>query len=40
VVAALARKVIDGRTPHQAVLDLVDDKQLERKAMLGTIVLP
>ena len=38
VVAALARAVAGGATPHQAVADLIDDENLERKPMLGTVV--
>ena len=38
VVAALARAVAQGATPHDAVLQLVDDKVLPRKPMLGTTV--
>jgi hypothetical protein len=40
VVAALAQEVINGRTPQDAVVQLVDNIQLPRKPMLGTIVLP
>ena len=40
VVAALARSVGHGKTPHDAVARLVDDNKLDRKPMLGTIVDP
>jgi hypothetical protein len=40
VVAALAQEVINGRTPQQSVDQLVDNIQLPREPMLGTIVLP
>ena len=40
VVAALARVVGQGATPHDAVAHLVDDKGLARKPMLGTMVDP
>lgn len=40
VVATLARAVGKGTPPHDAVARLIDDKQLDRKPMLGTIVDP
>ena len=40
LVAALARVVGQGATPHDAVAQLVDDKELARKPMLGTMVDP
>ena len=40
VVAALARAVGQGTAPHDAVAQLVDDPELVRKPMLGTIVHP
>jgi hypothetical protein len=38
VVAALAREVAGGRTPHEAVDHLIGADGLERKPMLGTVV--
>lgn len=38
VVAALAREVAGGASPHDAVADLVDGDGLERRPMLGTVV--
>lgn len=38
VLAALAREIGDGRTPHEAVDHLIDADGLERKPMLGTVV--
>jgi hypothetical protein len=40
VVAALARRMQAGRTAQQAVADLIDDEQLPRIPMLGTVVRP
>lgn len=40
VVAALARAIGRGTAPHDAVAQLIDDKVLARKPMLGTIVDP
>lgn len=40
VVAALARRVHDGRTPRDAVAELINDQQQPRMPMLGTMVLP
>ena len=38
VVAALARAVAQGATPHDAVERLIDDKGIPRKPMLGAVV--
>ena len=40
VVAALARAIGKGTAPHDAVAQLIDGKELDRKPMLGTIVDP
>ena len=40
VVAALAQLVADGYTPHDAVDQLINDPNLPRKPMLGTVVNP
>jgi hypothetical protein len=40
VVAALAQVVGNGVSPQDAVKQLIDDKKLPRKPMLGTIVDP
>ena len=40
VVAALARVVAGGTAPHSALAQLIEDVQLVRKPMLGTVVDP
>jgi hypothetical protein len=40
VVAALARRVIAGGSPQEAVELLIENEQWPRKPMLGTVVLP
>jgi hypothetical protein len=40
VVAALAREVKPGVSPRDAVRKLIDDEDLPRRWMLGTVVLP